>query len=188
MATFPAPSPTYLGPPAHSSEGNNKPINRIVIHSTVSPCREGQARATASYFRNLASRGSAHYVIDPGEVIQCAFDSVICWHAPPNSHSIGVELCDMPGEGRGAMLRWTDRNHRRMLRKAVDLVARLCLAYNVPTAYLDVEELRAGKRGITTHNNVSDAWRESDHWDPGAWPKRSFMRRVRRKVKRLQRR
>ena len=27
--------------------------------------------------------------------------------------------------------------------------------------------LRAGERGITTHAQVSKAWKKSDHWDPG---------------------
>src|SRR5690348_5937428 len=77
-----APNPVYLGPAAHTSPGNNKPINRIVIHSTVSPCVEGQARNSALYFRSPSAGGSAHYVVDPGEVVQVVYDGVIAWHAP----------------------------------------------------------------------------------------------------------
>lgn len=186
MATHPAPSPPYLGPAAHDSGPGNKPISRIVIHSTVSPCREGQARATAAYFGSEAAAGSAHYVVDPGEVVQVVYDDVVAWHAPPNPHSLGIELCDMPGMGRGALLRWTDKAHRQMLRRAVGLTADLCLAYSVPVAFLDEADLLAGHRGITTHDNVSDAFHQSTHWDPGDWPQRAFMRRVRRRVRRLQ--
>lgn len=181
--TFPPPSPPYLGPAAHTSPGSNKPINRIVIHSTVSPCREGQAVNTAAYFRSQAAIGSAHYVVDPGTVVQVVYDSVIAWHAPPNPHSLGVELCDMPGMGLAARLRWSDAEHRRTLRRAVRLVAQLCLAYDVPVEFLDPEALKAGKRGITTHANVSAAFHESTHWDPGDWPQLSFMGRVRRRVR-----
>lgn len=184
MTTQP-PAPPYLGPAAHTSPGNNKPIDRIVLHSTVSPCAPGQARNTAAYFRSASAGGSAHYVVDPTETVQVVYDGVIAWHAPPNAHSIGIEMCDMPGVGRGAILRWTDREHRQMLRRVVTLTAQLCLAYDVPVAFLDPAELVDGKRGITTHNNVSDAFHQSTHWDPGDWPQRAFMRRVRRRVKRL---
>jgi hypothetical protein len=57
--------------------------------------------------------------------------------------------------------------------------ARLCLAYSIPAVWLSPRELRAGRRGITSHNNVSRTWHESTHWDPGFWPRRRFMGMVR---------
>src|SRR5690349_19229744 len=97
MPKFKAPEPVYLGPPAHFTAGDNKPVSRIVIHSTVSECKAGGAREIAAYFRTKAAGGSAHYVVDPSEVVQAAYDSVVCWHAPPNEHSLGIEMCDTPG-------------------------------------------------------------------------------------------
>ena len=38
------PAPPYLGPAHRFSEGSNKPVRRIVIHSTVSPCEPGGKR------------------------------------------------------------------------------------------------------------------------------------------------
>jgi N-acetylmuramoyl-L-alanine amidase CwlA len=183
--TYDPPSPPYLGPAAHTSEGSNKPIRRIVIHSTVSACVPGGARATAAYFRSEAARGSAHYVVDPAEVVQVVYDGVIAWHAPPNPNSLGVELCDMPTTA--SKVRWRDDNHRRMLELAAQLVAQLCLAYGVPPRYRGPGALRQGKHGITTHNDVRLAFGQTDHWDPGAWPRRRFMRKVRRNVRKLRR-
>jgi N-acetylmuramoyl-L-alanine amidase CwlA len=91
------PNPRYLGPAFRTSAGANKPPTRVVIHSTVSPCKPGGAEQIAAYFRSPAAGGSAHYVVDPDEVVQVVFDSVIAWHAPPNAHSIGIEMCDIPG-------------------------------------------------------------------------------------------
>ena len=48
MAKFDPPAPPYLGPVAHSSGTGNKPINRIVIHCTVSACAVG-AQGIAAY-------------------------------------------------------------------------------------------------------------------------------------------
>lgn len=175
------PSPPYLGPAFRSSAGSNKPVKRIVIHSTVSPCEPGGARKIAAYFRSSAAGGSAHYVVDPKEIVQSVYDGVIAWHAPPNPNSLGVEMCEYPHATN--LARWDEPNHEAMLDLVVDLVADLCLAYDVPPRFLGVIRLRLGMRGITTHNLVSLAFRQSSHWDPGAWPRRKFMRRVRRSIK-----
>lgn len=177
------PSPTYLGPPFRRSSGSNKPIRRVVIHCTVSPCEPGGARNIAAYFRSSSAGGSAHYVVDPSETVQSAYDSVICWHAPPNSNSIGIELCDpMTGPGN----RWQNDRHQAMLKRAAKLTAQLCLAYDVPIRKLDPADLRAGKKGVCGHADVSDAFNQSSHWDPGpAFPWASFMTMVRAEARGL---
>lgn len=180
------PSPTYLGPAKFHGDSDNKPIHRVVIHATVSPCVEGGARAVAAYFRETVTRpSSAHYVVDPGERVQVVFDSVVAYHAPPNQHSIGVELCD-PQAGKAT--RWFDTPHQQMLKRAAKLVARLCLAYGVPIRKLDVEALRAGAHGVCGHVDVSNAFRQTSHTDPGdgfPWPQ--FMEQVRAAAARIER-
>lgn len=173
--------PPYLGPPFRQSGNGNKPIRRLVIHMTVSPCVPGQARATAAYFRSSQALGSAHRVIDPDESVAAAYDSLVCWHAPPNPGSLGYELCGYPDTNRAvALARWATLPYRRTLRRAARMVARDALAYGIPIRFLSPEQLRAGERGITTHANVSEAWHQSTHWDPGIWPRRRFMRLVRK--------
>lgn len=169
-----APSPPYVGPAKFHGSDDNKPITRIVIHGTVSACEPGGARATAAYFRDTVTRpSSAHYVVDPDEDVQCVFDSVEAYHAPPNRGSLGIELCD-PQTGSGA--RWHDENHQKMLKRAAKLVARLALAYGVPVVRLSVEDLKAGKHGICGHVDVSNAWHQTDHSDPGdGFPWDQFM-------------
>lgn len=200
MTRFKPPAPVYLGPPSKSSPGSNKPIRRIVIHSTVSKCERGGARRIAAYFRSAAAGGSAQYVIDPGEVVQSAYDSVVCWHAPPNPNTLGLEMCDIPGpvpgDGKVAALlkagrrtwRWRRPEQREMLKRTAVLTAELCLAYDVPVQFLGPNRLRKlgrGAKGITTHVNTSKAFGQSTHWDPGFWPKRTFMKMVRAEVRRL---
>lgn len=195
---IPAPSPPYEGPPAHHSGRGNKPVRRVVIHSTVSPCEPGGARDIAAYFRSERSGGSAHYITDPAETIQSGYDDLICWHAPPNPGTLGVEMCDIPGpvpddppmsaafKAARRMWRWTRRPQRAMLRRTAKLTAQLCLAYGVPVTFLTARQLRrAGAdraAGITTHANTSRAFKQSTHWDPGFWPRRAFMRMVRREA------
>ena len=173
-----APAPTYLGPAKFHGGSGNKPIDRIVIHCTVSPCVKGGARNIAAYFRDRVTRpSSAHYVVDPGEVVQTVWDSVVAYHAPPNDHSLGVELCD-PMTGPGS--RWRDDDHEAMLRHAAELVAGLCAAYNVPVRHVTPAQLRAGERGICGHADVRDAWHQTTHYDPGeTFPWAHFLKLVR---------
>jgi len=179
MTTYPF-IPCY-----HASAGSNLPVHRIVIHGTVSATKAGGARQTAKYFQNASSGGSAQYVIDPGEIVQCAKDSTICWHAPPNPHSIGIELCDWVAwnQGNGKTVadidpfwhgkteadfnaRWDLPDWDKMLRKAAGLTRDLASAYGVPLTRIGVSGLLAGKEGITGHVDVARAWKQSDHFDP----------------------
>lgn len=175
--SYPPPSPPYLGPAAHTTPGHNKPIRRIVIHATVSACEEGMARRIAAYFRSPSAGGSAHYVVDPGEVVQVVYDDVIAWHAPPNQNSIGNELCYRPT--RVPVGFWKLPRARRMLDRAARLTAQQCLAFNVPTVRITAAQVKAGGHGVCGHVDVSQAFGQSTHWDPGVFPWRRFMRRVR---------
>ena len=152
------------GSQKHTS-GPNGEVTRIVIHATVSPCVKGGARNVAKYFQSDNAGGLAHFVVDPLESVQCCPEDVACWHAPPNHGSIGVELCD-PQSGDGA--RWSDPNHEAMLALAAKLVADLCKRHSVPVTRLSSADLVAGKHGITGHVDVSHAFHQSDHSDPGA--------------------
>lgn len=196
--TYPAPSPKYLGPAAkHGDTDGNKPIGRIVIHSTVSPCEPGGARNIAAYFRSSKAGGSAHYVVDPSEVVQVVYDSTVAFHAPPNTHSLGIEMCDVPGPrpddkpGTARYMslkrawRWAKPNQKAMLARTARLTAELCLAYDVPPYFVNAKGLKAGKRGVTTHAQVSAAFHLSTHWDPGWWPRLTFMRMVRAEVAKI---
>lgn len=171
-----APSPEYVGPSphvmhdAHGRPLDNKPIHRVVIHCTVSPAVAGGRYAVARMFKESTRTASAHYVVDPAGVVQVVFDSLVAEHAPPNQHSIGIELCDMQA---GPVSRWQDDAHQAILRRAANLTAKLCLAYGVPTRKLTPAQLVAGERGICGHVDVSNAFHETDHTDPGVgfpWP------------------
>jgi N-acetyl-anhydromuramyl-L-alanine amidase AmpD len=71
----------------------------VVIHATCPELgfprasAKGRAVSTARYFQSASSGGSAHYVVDVGETVQCLAEDVIAWHAPPNSRSLGIEIC-----------------------------------------------------------------------------------------------
>jgi hypothetical protein len=192
MPTIAPPSPPYLGPAKFHGSATNKPIKRIVLHGTVSPTVKGGARATAKYFRETVTRpSSAHYCADPFESVQVVFDSVVAFHAPPNEHSIGYELCDWVatnngrGPGPAPLSRWDDAAHTAMLHIAAQDVARLCLAYDVPIRFLSPAQLRLGMRGICEHSDVSAAFHQTSHWDLGNFPRTRFLAMVKAEAKKL---
>jgi hypothetical protein len=161
--------------PARLHGGTQSTISRIVIHATVSPCKTGGARNVAAYFQSRAAGGSAHYIVDPGEVIQCVKDDVIAYHAPPNTGTLGVELCDPQA---GLPLRWQDDPHERMLIRAAALVRQLATIHKVPLVRSTALDLQQGKRGICGHVEVSRAFGKTDHGDPdmgGKFPWIRFM-------------
>lgn len=185
MSTIPPPAPKVIGGhPAHHSGRDNHPISRVVIHSAVMDCEPGAARLLATWNTRGSTGGSWHYAADPVEVVQCSYDSYVCHHAPPNDGSLGIEMADRadhePRPNIWTMTRWARPKQRRMLRKTAFLTAELCLAYDLPLVLLTPEALRAGRKGIATHATVTATFGQSTHTDPRTWPKRRFLRIVRR--------
>lgn len=180
--TVKPPSPEYVGPASAQGSRTNLPINRIVIHCTAGsePRTEGAARSTVRYSESVASTrpSSYHYVADSRERLQYVYDSYVAYHAPPNQHSIGYELCcSLSNAGEG---HWDLLDHKQMLRMVARDVARLCLVYDVPARKVGAAGLTVGRRGICGHADVRDAWHQTSHWDPGPhFPWSAFLRLVR---------
>lgn len=158
-------------------------MNRVVIHATCpdvgfpSASRKGRAVSTANYFASPSSGGSAHYVCDIGETVQCLSESTIGWHAPPNPHSLGIEICADGGSHASFRVpghaytreQWLDPRVWPAVERAAILCRQLCDKHGVPKRKLSVSDLKAGRRGICGHTDVTDAWHQSDHDDPGPW-------------------
>jgi hypothetical protein len=155
--------PFVEGSSKHQS-GPNGPITRIVIHGTCSGTHQGGAMENAHYFQQDTAGGLAHYVVDPGEIVQCCAEDTACWHAPPNHGSIGIELCD-PQTGPAA--RWQSPQDEAMLHLAAQLVVEIAARTGVPLVRIGPADLRAGKHGICGHVDVTDAFHQSSHTDPG---------------------
>lgn len=181
------PNPPYVGPAKWKGAANNKPIKRIVIHCTAGsePGVHNAARNTVAYSKRTTRPSSFHYVRDAKECLQYVYDGVVAYHAPPNQHSIGYELCcSLANKGKG---HWDQSDHKAMLRGAAKDVARLCLAYGVPIRKVGPATLKAGGEGICGHDDVRDAWGQTDHWDPGPYfPWNTFIKMVQAEAKALE--
>jgi N-acetyl-anhydromuramyl-L-alanine amidase AmpD len=174
---------TYPYMPGYSGHmsGDNGDITRIVIHATCSATVNGGAVNNAHYFQDPNSGGLAHYVVDPGNIVQCCPENTACWHAPPNHGSVGIELTDPEGaeniqSGASDPHRWGNPDHEKMLALGARLTWEIASRHNIPLVRVSAADLVSGKRGVCGHVDVSQAFHQSDHNDPGSdFPWAHFM-------------
>lgn len=104
----------------NQSSRNGVPIRRIVLHYTTVSTIPG----TISWFKNPASRVSAHYLVGRnGELVQFVSDDRKAWHAAgANSDSLGIENAAAPGQ------RLTEAQEEKL----VELLKYLVAEYKIP--------------------------------------------------------
>ena len=162
----------------HYTRMPGRPIDVVVMHTMEIAERPDAAAICARWFQSKVSQVSAHYCVDSRRVIQCVREPNIAWHARGgNTNSIGVELA---GFARQTTHDWEDAYSAAVLTHAATLVADICRRRRIPVRWIVADDLLAGRRGITGHVEVSNAYGRSDHWDPGpGFPTEAFVDRVR---------
>jgi hypothetical protein len=181
-----------LGYPAyhHSGERSQAAIRYVVLHSTEGPTALG----AAEFFTRPGSGGSANLVVDDHVCYRCLNDTVIPWGAPPlNTHGFHIEQAGFAAWTRAEWL-----THTPTIVRAAYKAAIRCRLYRIPARVLDVAALErdfgdipagdAGgvpahpgplRGGIVTHATISQAYRQSDHTDPGpGYPLDVFMQHL----------
>ncbi|MFF0481062.1 N-acetylmuramoyl-L-alanine amidase [Streptomyces sp. NPDC004435] len=151
----------------------------IVVHDMEAPEGPKTAENVARWFSTLpaSSKASAHVCVDNDSTVRCVADGDRAWHAPgANSDGLGIELA---GYARQSRAEWLDQYSKGVLENAAKVVAGWCAKHKIPAVKLTASELKAGKRGICGHRDVSAAYRQTDHTDPGPnFPWDYFLARV----------
>jgi hypothetical protein len=137
----------------------------VVLHNTVSD--DWAAEAIARYFFTNSSAGSTQEIVDSNRTEKSIPDDRVCQGAAgddANGRGVHIEYCSMPLWKRAFWF----RRHNRMILRGAFRVARYCKKYNIPPRYLTAQEVRAGKRGITTHRTITEAFNvQGGHTDDG---------------------
>jgi len=150
----------------HYTVGRTSPIKLIVIHDMEYPERLDTAEAVAKWFAGPnAPQASTHYNIDTNSVVQSVRDRDTSWCAP-GANSQGLHF-EHAGYAKQSQSEWLDKYGKQMLDISAQLVAKKCLEYSIPIKHLTPSEMRAGARGICSHNDVRLAWGKTSHTDPG---------------------
>jgi N-acetyl-anhydromuramyl-L-alanine amidase AmpD len=165
----------------HVTRTGGRQIDLIVIHTMEMDEKGETAENCAEWFQNPTAKVSAHYCVDADTIVQCVRDQDVGWHAPGANHDgIGIEHA---GRAKQTGRDWSDTYSAAMLDRSAALVADLCRTYKIPVTWLYAADLKAGKRGITTHKAVSDAFKRGTHWDPGTgFPVEGYLALVRAKL------
>lgn len=159
--------------------GRLRPVRAVVLHTMEAAETLRTAENVAAWFAGpSAPRASAHFCVDGDSIVQCVAEEDTAWAAPGlNADGIQIELAGYAAQTPG---QWGDPYSRAMLALAAPLVAALCRRHGLPVAFIDAVGLLRGDRGITTHAEVTRAYRESAHTDPGAsFPMAAFLEAVR---------
>jgi hypothetical protein len=136
-------------------------ITVIVVHDTEGG--PAGAASSAAWFANPASRGSTQLIAGEDGTFRSLPDDTEPWAAEgANSNGLHIELA---GSAAWTRAQWLART--KTLDCAARLIADWCFTYDIPAVLLDAASLRANQRGITTHAAVSEAFHQSNHYDPG---------------------
>ena len=164
---------------------SGRAIDLIVIHTIEAPETAQTAEGCARYFQTTDRQVSSHYCVDNNSIVQCVKEKDVAWCAPGANHD-GIHL-EHAGFARQSAQDWRDDYSRAMLALSAKLSAEVADRYRIPVVWLSPLALIQGRRGFTSHNNVSVAFKRSTHWDPGTgFPHDRYLADVARRLGRDQ--
>lgn len=159
--------------------GRLRPIRAVVLHTAETAEVPDAAERLAAWAAGPdAPMASWHYAVDADSVVQCVREEDTAFAAPGlNADGLQIEMSGRAGQGRDG---WADAYSRAVLARTAGLVADLCRRHGLPVAFVGAAGLLRGEKGITTHAEVTAAYRQSTHTDPGAdFPMVAFLAAVR---------
>jgi N-acetyl-anhydromuramyl-L-alanine amidase AmpD len=113
-----------------------------------------------------APKSSAHFCVDPSEVIQCVRLDDVAWHAPgANRVGIGIEHA---GRAAQTEAQWDDAASRAILTRSAKLCAELMREAAIGPGRLTPAQIKEGLSGLCGHIDVTRAYPDKgSHTDPG---------------------
>ena len=154
----------------------------LVAHTMEAAESSTQAENTAAYFASGAGGRSvsSHYCVDDNSIIQCVRLGDVAWtvgNRPGNNRGINWEFT---GFARQTAPQWGDAFSMAMLARAAPYWAADAKRFGIPIERRTVDELKAFKPGLTTHNDLRLAFGGTTHTDPGPnFPWSSFISMIR---------
>jgi len=142
----------------------------VVIHDMEKVESPDCAEWTANYFATGAGGRSvsSHYTADDNSIIQCVLLRNSAWtvgNRPGNNRGINWELCGFAAQTRE---QWLDPFGVAMFNRMVPIIRSDAAKYGIPLVKRTVAELKAWVPGITSHNDLREAFNVTDHTDPGS--------------------
>jgi len=165
--------------------GRTAPVRVVVIHTAELLERSDSAENLAKFFVTGDRKVSAHWSVDNNSVVQSVREADTAFAAPgANNEGIQIELTGFADQSHS---QWSDRYSQAVIARAAALTAEICDRHGLPVTRLSARDLKVpGRKGITGHAEVSQAFRLSNHTDPGRrFPWDTFISKVRAEHARL---
>lgn len=125
----------------------------------------GSVLGLLQFCANTGNGASYHTIVGrAGDTGRCNDDSYAPWAAGTTGNRRGLHLCAM---GWSAQNRDEWLSYDAQLNGIARVLAHNSVVYGIPLVKLSAADVRAGKRGVCGHGEVSVAWGEVDHTDPG---------------------
>lgn len=132
----------------------------IALHSTESD----RAMAAINWMESQEN-GSYHDLVDTnGDEYRMVPDDKQAWAAMRTGNARGLHLC-VAGRAAWPRSRWLGYNAQMVT--AAMRIAYWSQMHAIPLVRIGPSDLRARRQGICTHADISQAFGESDHTDPG---------------------
>lgn len=170
---------------------SGRKIRLLVIHTMESSEKPGTAENVALWFAGRtqypAPKASAHYNIDPGNIVQSVRERDIAW-AAPGANNDGIHL-EHAGRASQTFTDWHDADSRAIISRSAGLAADICIRHNLPVRLLLKSQILAGEKGLCGHDTITAAYPGPGrtHWDPGPnFPWQEYLQKVLRRIQDLQ--
>lgn len=161
-----------------------KGVKGVVIHWTANEGKGADAEANRRFFENRKSGrtgfGSAHYIVDSTEIVQCLPDSEMAYHVGatsykttrfgsyPNNCTLGIEMCvnsdgnfkvvyDQTVELTAALVKKYNLNPDTDIVRHFDVTGKNCPAYFTSIHWGKTNNSYASKYGLGS--NADTAWK-----------------------------
>lgn len=139
-------------------------VQFVCLHSTEGALGSS-ARAVASWWAGTSSpTTSAHFICGDDGTYQCVHEMDIAYAAGATGNHLGIHI-ELVGRRSNGLSDWQE--HESTLDNAARLVADIAQRWQLPVVLLGPADLASGSLGVTTHEDVSKAWAQSDHTDCG---------------------
>lgn len=121
---------------------------------------------SVAHWQQDRDNGSSYNILVgvDGKTVRSNDDNYIPWAAGTTGNRVGLHASAI---GRASRTRLDWEKHPKQLEALARWAADLHTRYGLPLVWLTAEQVRAGARGFCGHAEVSAAWREVDHTDPG---------------------
>jgi N-acetylmuramoyl-L-alanine amidase len=171
MATSPDhPSLQFVQAKGYTKGRADGPPLWVVIHDMEASETPTRAESTAAYFQSPSDgrNVSSHYCVDDNSVVQCVLLSDVAWtvgNRPGNYRGINWELAGFASQTRE---QWLDTYGTNMFNQMMPIMRADMTEYGIPATRCTIDDLKAFKKGITSHNDLRVAFGGTTHTDPGS--------------------